>query len=57
MPKKRARPFLEGFYNPCRAVIERYVKAEGLDSGEVLVRTGLIPDMRNRKARRFLKLF
>ena len=55
-PKVRA-PFLEGFYDPCRAVIETRPDAEDLDFGEVSVRAALSPDMRNRKPRRFLRLF
>jgi hypothetical protein len=57
MTSKVVSTFLEGFHNRCRAGIEWQRKAEGVDSGQVLVRADLGPAMRQRKPMGFLKLF
>jgi len=49
--------FLEGFHNPCRAVIEPHLWSEGFDFGQVSVRAVFGSAMQTRKVRAFLKLF
>ena len=56
MGPKGGSTFLEGFYDCCRAVIEKRPGTEDLDFGQVSVRAALSPDMHKRKPRRFLKI-